>query len=271
VRLIAVVAFFAWRVKHRNHDGVWLWTTSMVADTWFALSWILNQLPKLNPIKRVPDMAALAHLYGSSGDANLPGIDVFVTTVDPVDEPILYTVNTILSILATDYPVDKYACYLSDDGGTLVHYEAMVEVASFAALWVPFCRKHCVEPRSPENYFAMKTQPYAGSMAGEFMRDHRRVRREYDEFKVRIDSLSSTIRQRSDAYNSSSNKGDGVRATWMADGTQWPGTWIEQSENHRRGQHAGIVQVYSCTFPITQSSKFFCLAISPNEYVSRYI
>ncbi|KAM0832058.1 hypothetical protein ACQ4PT_065130 [Festuca glaucescens] len=138
VRLIAVVAFFAWRVKHRNHDGVWLWATSMVADTWFALSWILNQLPKLNPIKRVPDMAALADQYGSSGEANLPGIDVFVTTVDPVDEPILYTVNTILSILATDYPVDRYACYLSDDGGTLVHYEAMVEVANLAVLWVPF-------------------------------------------------------------------------------------------------------------------------------------
>ncbi|KAM0832062.1 hypothetical protein ACQ4PT_065134 [Festuca glaucescens] len=182
-RLIAVVAFFSWRVKHRrNHDCMWLWATSMVADTWFGFSWILNQLPKLRPIKRVPDLAALADQYGSSGEANLPGIDVFVTTVDPVDEPILYTVNTILSILATDYPVDRYACYLSDDGGTLVHYEAMVEVASFAPLWAPFCRKHSVEPRSPENYFGMKTQPYVGSMAGEFMRDHMRVRREYDEF-----------------------------------------------------------------------------------------
>uniref|UniRef100_A0ACD5V0A7 Uncharacterized protein n=1 Tax=Avena sativa TaxID=4498 RepID=A0ACD5V0A7_AVESA len=242
-RLIAVVAFFAWRVKHRNHDGgAWLWATSMVADTWFGFSWLLNQLPKLNPVKRVPDLAALADQHGEA-NTNLPGIDVFVTTVDPVDEPILYTVNTILSILAADYPVDRYACYLSDDGGTLVHYEAMVEVAGFAALWVPFCRKHCVEPRSPENYFGMKTRPYVGSMAGEFVRDHRRVRREYEEFKVRIGSLASTIRQRSDAYNSSSGKGVGARATWMADGTQWPGTWIEQAENHRRGQHAGIVQV----------------------------
>uniref|UniRef100_A0ACD5U858 Uncharacterized protein n=1 Tax=Avena sativa TaxID=4498 RepID=A0ACD5U858_AVESA len=246
VRLIAVVAFFAWRVKHRiNHDGggAWLWATSMVADTWFGFSWLLNQLPKLNPVKRVPDLAALADQHGSS-NTNLPGIDVFVTTVDPVDEPILYTVNTILSILAADYPVDRYACYLSDDGGTLVHYEAMVEVAGFAALWVPFCRKHRVEPRSPENYFGMKTRPYVGRMAaGEFVRDHRRVRREYEEFKVRIGSLASTIRQRSHAYNSSSGKGVGARATWMADGTQWPGTWIEQAENHRRGQHAGIVQV----------------------------
>jgi hypothetical protein len=245
MRLIAVVAFFAWRVKHRNHDGMWLWATSMVADTWFGFSWILNQLPKLNPIKRVPDLAALADQYGSSGEANLPGIDIFVTTVDPVDEPILYTVNTILSILATDYPVDKYACYLSDDGGTLVHYEAMVEVASFAALWVPFCRRHGVEPRCPEKYFDMKTQPYTGSMAWEFMTDHRRVRREYAEFKLRIDSLSSKIRTRSEAYNSSKQlQADGVRATWMADGTQWPGTWMEEVENHRRGQHTGIVKVF---------------------------
>ncbi|XBI05296.1 hypothetical protein VPH35_133473 [Triticum aestivum] len=237
VRLVAIVAFFAWRVEHRNHDGVWLWAMSMVADAWFGFSWLLNQLPKLNPIKRVPDLAALADRHG---EAVLPGIDVFVTTVDPVDEPVMYTVNTILSILAADYLVDKYARYLSDDGGTLVHYEAMLQVASFAALWVPFCRKHCVEPRSPENYFGMKTRPYVGGMAGEFMSDHRRVRREYGEFKVRIDSLSSTIRRRSDAYN----KGDDdVHATWMADGTQWPGTWIEQADNHRRGQHAGIVKV----------------------------
>lgn len=243
VRLVAIVAFFAWRIEHRNRDGVWLWATSMVADVWFGFSWLLNQLPKLNPVKRVPDLAALAD-SSSGSDDNLPGIDIFVTTVDPVDEPILYTVNTILSILATDYPVDKYACYLSDDGATLVHYEAMLEVANFAVLWVPFCRKHCVEPRAPESYFGMKTQPYIGGMAGEFMKDHRRVRREYDEFKVRIDSLSSTIRQRSDAYNNSGNKGPGlVRATWMADGTPWPGTWIEQAENHRKGQHAGIVQV----------------------------
>uniref|UniRef100_A0A0E0LM16 Uncharacterized protein n=1 Tax=Oryza punctata TaxID=4537 RepID=A0A0E0LM16_ORYPU len=195
-RLIAIVAFFAWRIRHKNRDGVWLWTMSMVGDVWFGFSWVLNQLPKLSPTKRVPDLAALADRHSSE----LPGVDVFVTTVDPVDEPILYTVNSILSILAADYPVDRYACYLSDDGGTLVHYEAMVEVAKFAELWVPFCRKHCVEPRAPENYFAMKTQVYKGGVPGELMSDHRRVRREYEEFKVRIDSLSSTIRQRSDYY-----------------------------------------------------------------------
>ncbi|KAL6657842.1 hypothetical protein ACP70R_005622 [Stipagrostis hirtigluma subsp. patula] len=243
LRLISIIAFFVWRIEHKNHDGVWLWTMSMVADVWFGFSWLLNQLPKLNPIKRVPDIAALEEQCDSSGESKLPGVDIFVTTVDPVDEPILYTVNSILSILATDYPVDKYACYLSDDSGTLIHYEAMFEIANFAKLWVPFCRKHRVEPRAPENYFVVKKQPDLGSMQEEFMSDHRRVRREYEEFKVRIDSLFSTIHQRSDAYNSKNAQENGVKATWMADGTQWPGTWIEQAENHRKGQHAGIVQV----------------------------
>uniref|UniRef100_J3MLW3 Glycosyltransferase 2-like domain-containing protein n=1 Tax=Oryza brachyantha TaxID=4533 RepID=J3MLW3_ORYBR len=237
-RLIAIVAFFVWRARHKNRDGAWLWTMSMAGDVWFGFSWVLNQLPKLSPTKRVPDLAALADRHGSSGD--LPGVDVFVTTVDPIDEPLLYTVNTVLSILAADYPVDRYACYLSDDGGTLVHYEAMVEVARFAELWVPFCRKHCVEPRAPESYFAAKTQAYKGGVPGELVSDRRRVRREYEEFKVRIDSLFTTIRQRSDAYNT---KHAGENATWMADETQWPGTWFEPAENHRRGQHAGIVRV----------------------------
>jgi mixed-linked glucan synthase len=105
LRLIAIIAFFIWRIKHKNHDGVWLWKMSMAGDVWFGFSWLLNQLPKLNPIKRVPDLAAIREQYGSSTstESKLPGIDVFVTTVDPVDEPILYTVNSILSILATDY------------------------------------------------------------------------------------------------------------------------------------------------------------------------
>jgi hypothetical protein len=178
-------------------------------------------------------------------------------------------VNSILSILATDYPVEKYACYLSDDGGTLVHYEAMLEVASFAKLWAPFCRKHGVEPRAPESYFGVKRQPYTGSMQEEFTSDHRRVRREYEEFKVRIDSLFSTIYQRSEAYNRKHAKDeDGVsKATWMADGTQWPGTWIEQAENHRKGQHAGIVKVNKHSITLA----LFSLKCSSNKLIIKML
>ena len=38
-------------------------------------------------------------------------------------------------------------------------------------------------------------------MKQDFVKEHRRVKREYDEFKVRINSLPYYIRRRSDAYN----------------------------------------------------------------------
>ena len=163
IRLIAVLVFFAWRIRHNKSDIMWFWTMSIVGDVWFGFSWLLNQLPKFNPVKTIPDLPALKRHFGfPDGTSRLPGIDVFVTTADPIDEPILYTMNCVLSILAVNYPVDRLACYLSDDSGALVLYEALVEVGKFAPLWVPFCRKYSIEPRAPESYFEHVAPPQAG-------------------------------------------------------------------------------------------------------------
>uniref|UniRef100_A0A0A9DEZ5 CSLF3-cellulose synthase-like family F n=1 Tax=Arundo donax TaxID=35708 RepID=A0A0A9DEZ5_ARUDO len=242
LRLIAIILFFIWRIRHPYADGMWLWWISIVGDFWFGVTWLLNQVAKLNPIKRVPDLALLKQQFDlPDGNSNLPRLDVFINTVDPINEPMIYTMNSILSILAADYPVDRSATYLSDDGGSIIHYEGLLETAKFAALWVPFCRKHCIEPRAPESYFAVKARPYTGNAPDEFIDDHTRMSREYDEFKMRLDALFTKIPQRSDAYNAQTK--DGAKATWMADGTQWPGTWIDPAENHKKGQHAGIVEV----------------------------
>lgn len=215
----------------------------MAGDVWFGFSWLLNQLPRLNPIKSIPNVAALKQQYDvPDGTSHLPEIDIFINTANPVDEPILYTMNSILSILATDYPVEKHACYLSDDAGALVHYEALVETARFAALWVPFCRKHCIEPRAPERYFELQGQPHMGGAVKDFANDHEHVQTEYGEFKARIGKLFDLIRQRSDAYNALKQKGC-TKATWMADGRQWPGSWIDPTENHMKGHYAPIIQV----------------------------
>nr|GFD17719.1 cellulose synthase-like protein D3 [Tanacetum cinerariifolium] len=73
----------------------------------------------------------------------------------------------------------------------------------------------------------------------DFVKDRRRVKREYDEFKVRINGLPDSIRRRSDAYNAreeikamklqKETAGDELlqpvkipKATWMADATHWP-------------------------------------------------
>jgi len=140
---------------------MWLWWISIVGDFWFGVTWLLNQVAKLNPIKRVPDLALLKQQFDDlpDGNSNLPRLDVFINTVDPINEPMIYTMNSILSILAVDYPVDRTATYPSDDGGSIIHYEGLLETANFAALWVPFCRKHCIEPRAPESYFAVKSRP----------------------------------------------------------------------------------------------------------------
>ncbi|XP_072998241.1 cellulose synthase-like protein D4 [Typha latifolia] len=264
IRLVALGFFLMWRIRHPNHEAMWLWGMSITCEIWFAFSWLLDQLPKLCPVNRATDLSVLKERFelpssrNPKGRSDLPGIDVFVSTADPDKEPPLVTANTILSILAVDYPVEKLACYLSDDGGSLLTFEALAETASFARVWVPFCRKHDVEPRNPEAYFGQKRDFLKNKVRLDFVRERRKVKREYDEFKVRINSLPESIRRRSDAYNAheelrakkqeemggniNSEPVKVVRATWMSDGSHWPGAWLSADEDHSRGDHAGIIQ-----------------------------
>ncbi|RHN49460.1 putative 1,4-beta-D-xylan synthase [Medicago truncatula] len=209
VRLVALVLFLRWRVTHKNTDAVWLWGMSIVCESWFAFSWLLDQLPKLCPVNHSADLNVLKEKFESpspnnpTGKSDLPGIDVFVSTADPEKEPPLVTANTILSILAADYPVEKLSCYVSDDGGALLTFKAMAEAATFASNWVPFCHKHDIEPRNPESYFNLKGDPYKNKVKLDFVKDRRRLKREYDEFKVKINGFPDSIHRRSDAFHAS--------------------------------------------------------------------
>jgi hypothetical protein len=265
IRAVVLGFFLMWRVRHQNPDAIWLWGMSVVCEIWFAFSWILDQLPKLCPINRLTDLAVLKDRFDApspenpSGRSDLPGVDIFVSTADPEKEPPLTTSNTILSILASEYPLEKLACYLSDDGGALLTFEALAEAASFSRIWIPFCRKHKIEPRNPETYFLLKGDPTKNKVRSDFVKDRRKVKREYDEFKVRVNGLPDSIRRRSDAYNaheeirakrhqleSGGDPSESLnipKATWMADGTHWPGTWTQSGKEHGRGDHAGIIQV----------------------------
>lgn len=264
--MVILVMFLKWRVENPNEDAIWLWGMSLVCEIWFAFSWLLDQFPKLFPLNRVADLDVLKDKFETpspnnpTGKSDLPGIDIFVSTADPEKEPPLVTANTILSILAVDYPVEKLSCYVSDDGGSLLTFEAMAEATSFANLWVPFCRKHDIEPRNPESYFSLKRDPYKNKIRSDFVRDRRRVKREYDEFKVLINGLPESIRRRSDAYNAAEEMkavklwkeaaNDEPmenlkisRTTRMTDGTHWPGTWTTPAPDHSRGDHSSIIQV----------------------------
>uniref|UniRef100_A0A0E0AUC6 Uncharacterized protein n=1 Tax=Oryza glumipatula TaxID=40148 RepID=A0A0E0AUC6_9ORYZ len=265
IRMFVLLFYLTWRIRNPNMEALWLWGMSIVCELWFAFSWLLDMLPKVNPVNRSTDLAVLKEKFETPSPSNphgrsdLPGLDVFVSTADPEKEPVLTTATTILSILAVDYPVEKLACYVSDDGGALLTFEAMAEAASFANVWVPFCKKHDIEPRNPDSYFSVKGDPTKGKRRNDFVKDRRRVKREFDEFKVRINGLPDSIRRRSDAFNARedmkmlkhlretgadpSEQPKVKKATWMADGSHWPGTWAASAPDHAKGNHAGILQV----------------------------
>ncbi|KAI9186409.1 hypothetical protein LWI28_016962 [Acer negundo] len=80
---------------------------------------------------------------------------MFVTTTDPVLEPFIVTVNNVLSLIAIDYPTNKLACYVSDDGCSPLTFYASVEASKFVKLWIPFYKKYNVQVRAPFKYFQL--------------------------------------------------------------------------------------------------------------------
>lgn len=107
----------------------------------------------------------------------------------------------------------------------------------------------------------------------DFVGDRRLVKREYDEFKVRINGLPEVIKKRSNKLNSLKQTimqqqiqpGEDtevgrlvkkLKATWMADETPWSGTWIKPTKEHARSDHPGIIQVCLdtiCFFELVKS------------------
>jgi hypothetical protein len=120
-------------------------------------------------------LIALDYRSGRTEEEELPAVDMFVTTADPRLEPPVVTVNTVLSLLALDYPAGKLVCYVSDDGCSPLTCFALREAAEFARLWVPFCRKHGVGVRAPFVYFSTSGGPPerggGGAADDEFQRD----------------------------------------------------------------------------------------------------
>ena len=89
----------------------------------------------------------------------MPSIDIFLCTADPTIEPPAMVINTVLLVMAYDYPPEKLSVYLSDDGGSVLTFYAMLEASRFSKIWLPFCKKFKVEPRSPEAYFRTAVEP----------------------------------------------------------------------------------------------------------------
>ncbi|KAM7252992.1 hypothetical protein ACFE04_025610 [Oxalis oulophora] len=225
IRLVVVGFFFHYRLTHPVNDAFTLWLISVICEVWFAVSWILDQFPKWLPIERETYLDRLSLRYEREGQpSRLAHVDIFVSTVDPLKEPPLVTANTVLSILAVDYPVDKISCYVSDDGAAMLTFEALSETSEFAKKWVPFCKKFNIEPRAPEFYFAEKINYLEDKVQASFVRERRAMKREYEDFKVRINALVAKAHKTPE------------EGWTMQDGTPWPGNNVRD--------HPGMIQVF---------------------------
>ncbi|PSS12013.1 Cellulose synthase A catalytic subunit 8 [UDP-forming] like [Actinidia chinensis var. chinensis] len=137
LRLVILSIFLHYRLTNPVPNAYALWLISVICEIWFAISWILDQFPKWLPVNRETYLDRLALRYDREGEpSQLAAVDIFVSTVDPLKEPPLVTANTVLSILAVDYPVDKVSCYVSDDGAAMLTFEALSETSEFARKWI---------------------------------------------------------------------------------------------------------------------------------------
>lgn len=107
-------------------------------------------------------------MFKNRYENDLPGVDIFVCTADPTIEPPIMVVNTVLSVMAYDYPPEKLSVYLSDDAGSDLTFYALLEASNFAKHWIPYCKKFKVEPRSPEVHFRSESDKLEAYQAQHF-------------------------------------------------------------------------------------------------------
>ncbi|KAA8527736.1 hypothetical protein F0562_035395 [Nyssa sinensis] len=165
----------------KNRDTPILpWLLVFASELILSFIWLLNQAYRWRPVSRVVFPERLPE------DKELPAIDVFICTVDPEKEPTVDVMNTVISAMALDYPVDKLYVYLSDDGGSSVTLQAMREAWRFAKWWLPFCRTYGIKTRCPKAYFSEEEDDHGDFRSSEFITDKTMVKEKYEVFKRRL-------------------------------------------------------------------------------------
>ncbi|XVF56874.1 hypothetical protein PTKIN_Ptkin06aG0155300 [Pterospermum kingtungense] len=174
------VSYFPVEVKTER----WAWVGTFLAELWFTFYFFITVIVRWNPVYRYTFKDRLSSRYSKEA---LPKVDIFVCTADPGMEPPIMVINTVLSVMAYDYPPEKLSVYLSDDGGSDLTFYALLEAARFSQVWLPLCRKLKVEPRSPEAYFATTPEPVDNSvMAQEWLH----IKKSYEDMKTRIEIIT---------------------------------------------------------------------------------
>ncbi|KAK3022670.1 hypothetical protein RJ639_045436 [Escallonia herrerae] len=100
---IGICLICIFRVSHIPAQGDFgrpAWIGMFMAELWFSFFWLITQSVRWNPIRRCTFKERLYQRY----EKLLPSVDVFVCTADPQVEPPLMVINTVLSLMAYNYP-----------------------------------------------------------------------------------------------------------------------------------------------------------------------
>ncbi|ESW18648.1 hypothetical protein PHAVU_006G058400 [Phaseolus vulgaris] len=184
---VAICFIWVFRVSHiprESEDGKWGWIGLLCAELWFGLYWLLRHPFRWNPLFREPFRHRLSQRY----EKVLPKVDIFVCTADPGIEPAVMVINTVLSVMAYEYPTEKLSVYLSDDAASDITFYALLEASIFAKQWLPFCRKFKVDPTSPAAYFkTIVSSTHPNAPAKEF----HTIKKLYQDMESRIENAAN--------------------------------------------------------------------------------
>ncbi|KAF7837496.1 cellulose synthase-like protein G2 [Senna tora] len=175
------VCFFFQHPQTRR-SPVFSWLLVFASEILLSFIWILGQAYRWRPVSRTVFPERLPD------DDKLPPIDVFICTTDPVKEPTVGVMNTVLSAMALDYPPHKLHVYLSDDGGSNLTLLGMKEAWKFARWWLPFCRKYGVKCRCPKAFFSALEKGDDADFAASsvFVAEKEKIKEKYKAFEEEI-------------------------------------------------------------------------------------
>ncbi|KOM46408.1 hypothetical protein LR48_Vigan07g011200 [Vigna angularis] len=185
---LAICFVWAFRLTHipaNGGAGQWAWYGLFLAELWSGIYWLFYQALRWNMVFRTTFPNILSQRY----ESRLPGVDIFVFTADAVVEPPLMVINTVLSVMAYDYPAQKLSVYVSDDGCSEITFYALLEASSFAKHWVPFCKRFKLEPRSPAAFFN-NTHASTKSHDHIYVKHLATIRKLYEEMKRRVEDAT---------------------------------------------------------------------------------
>ncbi|KAK7278919.1 hypothetical protein RJT34_23958 [Clitoria ternatea] len=182
---VAICFIWVYRLTHIPSNAKWAWLGLFSAELWFGVNWLFGQALRWNLVFRKTFTNRLSQRYDES---RLPGVDIFVCTAEPEIEPPMMVINTVLSLMAYDYPSHKLAVYLSDDASSVITFYALLEASTFAKHWLPFCRKFNIQPTSPAAYFntLLSKNPYHHNHAKHLAP----IKKLYEDMKRRIEDAS---------------------------------------------------------------------------------